>query len=141
MVDARLPNPPILTCNKLLPLRILVKRESGAPLPIIVQMLQVDLIAYTHIRASDLTRTRTGMWSLLGLNNTSMLLGRENDPVGTEWEVPVTFPLPNTVSPSFETCNISRSYELDVRIGFTHGGVGINVGETDYSLKSSIQSR
>ena len=45
-----------------------------------------------------------------------------------EWEVPdhlwSHIPLPNTVAPSFDTCNISRTYELEVRVGLAHGGTG-----------------
>ncbi|KAI7650761.1 hypothetical protein KC318_g16198 [Hortaea werneckii] len=33
-------------------------------------------------------------------------------------------PLPNTVAPSFETCNISRHYEVDVRVGLSYNGSG-----------------
>ncbi len=55
-------------------------------------------------------------------------LGEPSDPVGKEWKVPSRYweniPLPNTVAPSFETCNISRTYELEVRVGLSHG-IGI----------------
>ena len=30
--------------------------------------------------------------------------------------------MPDTVPPSFNTCNLSRKYELDIIIGLTHGG-------------------
>ena len=37
-------------------------------------------------------------------------------------------PLPNTVTPSFDTCNISRTYALDVKVGLSWGeGRTINV--------------
>ena len=28
--------------------------------------------------------------------------------------------LPNTVAPSFETCNIARSYQLDIKVGLSY---------------------
>jgi hypothetical protein len=34
------------------------------------------------------------------------------------WE---NIPLPDTVPPSFDTCNISRTYELELTVGLTHG--------------------
>lgn len=38
-------------------------------------------------------------------------------------------PLPKIVSPSFTTCNISRSYELEVKAGLSWGSAqNINVG-------------
>ena len=33
-------------------------------------------------------------------------------------------PLPNTVAPSFETCNLSRYYELKVKVGLGYGQDG-----------------
>lgn len=30
--------------------------------------------------------------------------------------------MPDTVPPSFDTCNISRTYELELTVGLTHGG-------------------
>lgn len=47
------------------------------------------------------------------------------DKTNREWKLPSQLwdgiPLPNTVAPSFETCNISRKYELEIRIGLAHG--------------------
>ena len=55
-------------------------------------------------------------------------IGAASDPSGTENVIPDTLwrgqSLPNTVAPSFETCNISRSYQLDVRIGLSYSGLG-----------------
>lgn len=128
-VDTRLPNPPILTCNEPIPLRILVKKLNDAPETVFLQMLQIELIAYTHIRAHDLRRTQAGSWVIVSTSNMSMPLGSPSDPAGTEWTIQPGFwdhiPLPNTVAPSFETCNISRTYELEVRIGFTYGSHGV----------------
>lgn len=54
-----------------------------------------------------------------------MLIGRGDDPVGKEWTIDPTLwkrtPLPNTVAPSFETCNISRNYEVEIRVGLQRG--------------------
>lgn len=124
-VDARLPNPPILTCNEPIPLRILVKKLSEAEDTIYLQMIQIELIAYTHIRAHDLTRKESGSWVLLSLSNMNMPLIKSGDAIGKEAKVDHTIwariPLPSSVAPTFETCNISRTYELEVRVGLTHG--------------------
>jgi hypothetical protein len=57
-----------------------------------------------------------------------MALGDGKDPVGKEWKVDPrmwqNLPLPNSVAPSFDTCNISRSYEVEIRIGLAHGTAG-----------------
>ncbi|OJJ48107.1 hypothetical protein ASPZODRAFT_1516368 [Penicilliopsis zonata CBS 506.65] len=127
-VDARLPNPSILTCNEPIPLRVLVKQLSGTSETIFLQMLQIELIGYTHILAHDLTRTESSSWVILSRSNICTPLGKPTDAAGTEWSLDGnmwnTIPLPNTVAPSFETCNITRSYELEVRVGLSYGQIG-----------------
>ncbi|KAG2419798.1 hypothetical protein HFD88_004594 [Aspergillus terreus] len=126
--DMRLPNPSILTCNEPIPLRILVSKVSESYETIFLQMLQIELISYTHILAHDLRRTESGSWVLLSQSNMAMPLGRGGDPAGSEWSLDANLwnriPLPSSVAPTFETCNISRTYELEVRVGLTHGTVG-----------------
>ncbi|KAJ5806886.1 hypothetical protein N7474_010478 [Penicillium riverlandense] len=127
-VDARLPNPPILTCNEPVPLRLLVRKVTETSETIFLQMLQVELVAYTKILAHDLNRTETGSWVIMSRSNMNMPLGKPGEPVGTELPLDASlwnrWPLPNTVAPSFETCNIERKYELEVRVGLTHGSPG-----------------
>ncbi|RAL04337.1 arrestin (or S-antigen), N-terminal domain protein [Aspergillus ibericus CBS 121593] len=126
--DLRLPNPSILTCNEPVPMRVIVKKLSESYETIFLQMIQIELIAYTNILAHDLRRTETGTWVLLSRSNMSIPLGRGGDPADTEYTIDADMwnriPLPSTVAPSFETCNVSRTYELEVRVGLTHGSVG-----------------
>lgn len=127
-VEARLPNPAILTCNEPIPLRILVQKLSHSSEIVFLHMLQIELMAATHVRAHELTRTERGSWVLTSKANMSMPLGSASDEPGKEWKVPNSMwneiPLPNTIAPSFDTCNISRTYELEVRVGLLHGAPG-----------------
>ncbi len=127
-IDARLPSPAIITCNEPLPLRLLVRKESDFSKSIHLQSLQIELIAYTKIRAHEFNRTESGSWVLSSLSNINTPIGREADPIGTEWVLNSSpwdrTPLPNTVAPAFETCNISRYYELEARVGLTYGRLG-----------------
>lgn len=88
-------------------------------------MLQIELISYTKILAHDLTRTESNSWVLMSRSNMDTPLGQPEDAVGTDWTIDSNLwnrvPLPNSVAPSFETCNIERSYELEIRVGLTHG--------------------
>jgi len=125
-VDARLPDPAICTCNNDLPLRIIVKKVSGYSDRLYLQSLQVSLIGNTKVRAHEVHRTESNSWVLVSKSNMNVVIGAPSDPVGTEtviddrmWRGHV---LPNTVAPSFETCNISRSYQLDVRVGLSCSG-------------------
>jgi len=124
-IDARLPNPAILTCGQDLPLRIVVKQASERTEPVYLQMLQVELSGYTEVRAHDIMRTESTSWIITSMSNLGIPLGSPSDVDGTETEISKEFwykhPLPNTVAPTFVTCNISRRYELEVRIGLSYG--------------------
>lgn len=141
--DARLPNPSILTCNEPIPLRILVKKTSNTSETIFLQTFQIELISYTHIQAHDLSQTETGSWVIFSRSNMGVVLGKGSDPTGTEWSLDSRMwnelPLPSSVAPSFETCNISRTYELEIRIGLSHGSIG-NVKVRPYSLTRCLTS-
>ncbi|EON67107.1 hypothetical protein W97_06360 [Coniosporium apollinis CBS 100218] len=125
MVDARLPNPAILTCNDDIPLRIIIKQLSERTEMLFLQNLQVELIGYTKIRAHEMIRQESNSWIVISLSNMAMPLGTPADTIGTESEINREYwqrrPLPNTVAPTFDTCNISRFYELEVRLGLGYG--------------------
>ena len=127
-VDARLPNPAIITCNEPLPLRVLVQKLSESSATMYLGMLQIELIGYTHVKAHDLNRSESGSCVLTSQSNLDMPLGQASDPAYKEWKIPSRLwdkiPLPSTVAPSFDTCNLSRTYELEVRVGLAHGTPG-----------------
>lgn len=142
-VDVRLPNPSILTCNEPVPLRLIAKKLTETPDTIFLQILQIELISYTKIRAHDLTRTEIGSCVIMSRSNMGLPLGRPGDPVGTHWTIDSklwsNLPLPNSVAPSFETCNIERAYELEVRVGLTHGSPGnMKVCSTPFSSREPL---
>lgn len=119
--DIRLPNPAILTCNKSLPLKVLIKKLGTSTEQLYLQSLQVELIGYTHVRAQWLDRTESSSWVVFSQSSMGVPIGSPADGEGTEHFLPEHYwadkPLPNTVSPSFQTCNISRRYELQVMVG------------------------
>lgn len=127
-VDARLPNPAILTCNETIPLRVLVQRMGDANADVYLSMFQIELVGYTEIRAHDLKRVESGSWIIKSLANMNMPLNmpllKSQTKSQTEFKVPShlwdTVTLPNTVAPSFDTCNVSRRYELEIRVGLSH---------------------
>ncbi|KAJ4365460.1 hypothetical protein N0V95_000395 [Ascochyta clinopodiicola] len=125
VLDARLPNPAILTANQDLPLRLLMKSMSARTKNVYLQMLQIELIGYTKVRAHEVTRTESNSWILCSFSNMAIPLGSPTDPVETEVPVNPEYwsgkPLPNTVPPTFQTCNLSRFYELEVRVGIGYG--------------------
>lgn len=122
-VDARLPEPAVLTCNQDVPLRLIVKKLTEFQEQIYLQSLQVSLIALTEIRAHEAHRTESNSLIIVSKSNMGVPLGSSSDPANHEiiindqlWRGQA---LPHTVAPTFVTCNIKRSYQLDVRIGLS----------------------
>lgn len=127
-IDARLPNPAVLTCGHDLPIKILVKQLNERSEELYLQTLQIELIGFTKVRAHEATRTETNSWVIISLSNLNQTIGAFNDPAETETELTKELwyghKLPDTVAPSFVTCNISRSYELQVSAGLSYGPRG-----------------
>ncbi|KAH9863951.1 hypothetical protein J1614_009884 [Plenodomus biglobosus] len=124
-IDARLPNPAILTCNQDLPLRLLIRNVSERSKNIYLQMLQIELIGYTKVRAHEVARTESTSWILCSFSNMAIPIGSPTDALDTEVAINPEYwsdkPIPNTVPPTFTTCNLSRIYELEVRVGIGYG--------------------
>jgi hypothetical protein len=119
-----------------MPLRILIQKQNEGPGNVFVSMLQIELIGYTHVRAHDLNRSESSSWVIISHSNMRIPIGSSSDPSGKEWKVPSHYwenaPIPNTVAPSFNTCNISRTYVIEVRIGLTlKGEVGGDCTDPD----------
>jgi hypothetical protein len=136
-LDARIPEPAILTCNQDIPLRLIVKRLNENSDVIYLQSLQIELIGHTSIRAQDVFREETNSWVIVSHSNMNILLDLGNEPEKERMDKEIIIDprawqgktLPNTVAPSFGTCNISRRYELEIRVGIGYGSNSIkNVG-------------
>lgn len=140
-IDARLPSPAILTCNEPIPLRIIVRKLNESPEDTYLMSLQVHLIGSTEVRAQDVMRVETSTWVLMSFNGLGIPIGKPEDKVRTETVVDNQLwnqiPLPNTVAPSFHTCNLTRRYELEVRVGLAYGTPG-NIQVSEYRLSDYL---
>ncbi|KAK4188057.1 hypothetical protein QBC35DRAFT_409221 [Podospora australis] len=124
-MSARLPHPPILTCNKPIPLRLIAKKLAASNAEVYLVALQIDLIGRTMVRCQDLINNETNRWVIVSRQGLSIPVSKPEDAVGTEvalddviWS---SMALPNTVMPTFTTCNLSREYQLEVRLGLSWG--------------------
>jgi hypothetical protein len=147
-IDARIPNPPVLTCGAPVPLRLLVTQQSKRMKALFLQSLQVEIIGFTTIRASDVRQTKTTSWVITSKSNLHQAIGSPDDPEGKITELDNSFwknfRLPDTICPSFVTCNISRRYELSVTIGLTYGSTQpgmVNLPSLSYFLDINFLSR
>jgi hypothetical protein len=124
-IEARLPSPAILTCNEPVPLRLILRNLNESPEQLYLTGLRINLCGSTEIRAQDVARTETGKWAMMTLKSLMVPIGSPGDKVRTETVVDKKFwdrvPLPNTVAPSFHTCNLTRRYELEVEADLGYG--------------------
>lgn len=91
------------------------------------------LIGYTVIRAHELKRQEGENWVIMSSANIHKPVTKTISDDGKVLELDPKFwnqiPLPNSICPTFETCNIIRHYELEVKVGLSWGSIkSINVG-------------
>ena len=102
-----------------------MKNMSTRTKNVYLQMLQIELIGYTKVRAHEVARTESNSWILCSFSNMNIPLGAPTDPLETDVPINPEYwsgkPIPNTVPPTFQTCNLSRFYELEVRVGVGYG--------------------
>ncbi|KAL8970673.1 MAG: hypothetical protein Q9183_001407 [Haloplaca sp. 2 TL-2023] len=124
-LDARLPHPAIITCNQTIPLRIIVTKLNASPANIYLQLLQIELVAYTRVRAHHLTRDNATSTVIISKSNMHKRLSM-NDEKSSEIDQSLwkDLELPPMIAPTFDTCNITRTYQLQVKIGLLHGHGG-----------------
>ncbi|KAL8731850.1 MAG: hypothetical protein Q9166_003134 [cf. Caloplaca sp. 2 TL-2023] len=120
-IDARLPDPAIITCNETIPLRILITKINDSSATVFLQLMQIELVANTIVRAHHLKRGNLTSTVLISKSNMRMRLPEKDKVMEIDKRMWNDIPLPNTVAPTFETCNISRVYEVHIKVGLTHG--------------------
>ena len=109
-MSARLPHPAILTCNKPIPLRLIAKKLVPSRAEVFLTNLEIDLVGKTNVRCHHLINTEISRWVVVARHGLAIPVSKPDDAVGTEVLVPNSLwsdvPLPNTVMPSFVTCNL-----------------------------------
>ncbi|CAM1501040.1 Fc.00g102020.m01.CDS01 [Cosmosporella sp. VM-42] len=125
-MSARLPHPCVLTCNQPIPLRLLAKKLNNSTEQVHLVSFQMDLIGHTEVRAQTLYNDKLNRWVVASGSNLKIpLVSHREEDIGQEIPVPddlwKNMPLPNTVAPSFVACNLSRRYELEIKLGLSWG--------------------
>ncbi|KAL5604243.1 hypothetical protein BROUX41_002223 [Berkeleyomyces rouxiae] len=128
-MSALLPHPAILTCNKPVPLRIVATKKLPSMEPVYLVTFEMVLLGATHIRCHDFSIADSHRWIICAGSGLSIpVMTNPNADVNTEFTLPDDLwkhvPLPNTVHPSFVTCNLSRTYELEIRLGLSRDKPG-----------------
>lgn len=125
-MSARLPHPAVLTCNQPIPLRLIAKKLVDCPEQLTLVSFQIDLIGITEVQSHNLHDKKINRWAVVSHAELSIPLTSGPDTaVGSEVIVSDSLwkdkPLPNTVAPSFVTCNLSRRYEMELKLGVCWG--------------------
>jgi len=122
--EARLPNPAILVPTEPIPLTLILRRDAGSEGVVYIRSVQIMLGITTFIAAQGFRREVGFLKPILNALNLNLtipqaanqivinpadLLQQGHDSQG--------FSLPDTVPPSFRTCNIARKYTLVLQMG------------------------
>lgn len=118
-------------------MRVLVKKLNATPEIVFLKNFHIVLVGFTKIRARDLERTEQTTWVIASSANLQIPIGNPNTPIDTDVEIDNSLwtnqPLPGSTTPTFETCNLRRWYELRVEIGLGWGTPGnMKVGPACY---------
>lgn len=128
-VEARIPDPPILTLNTQLPLQIMVNTLNEKFRGMTLTSLHLDLAQHLHVKAQEIQVDVPASQVLFTQSN--MVLPLEFDPDSGQAIVPPELwygvMIPPAIPPTFEICNIGTSYTLLVRIGLRWDGAPANV--------------
>ncbi|EPE09744.1 arrestin-like protein [Ophiostoma piceae UAMH 11346] len=123
LLTTLLPYKPILTCNEAIPLRITARKLEPSREEVFLTSLEIRLTGTTRVKSQDLEQTKLTKWMVVSSPNLSIPVSEPDAPVGSEIIIPSHMwcdkVLPDTVMPSFMTCNVSRSYQLEIRAGLT----------------------
>lgn len=135
-LSARLPHPTILTCNQSVPLRVISKKLVNNHEPVYLVSFQMDLIGVTEVRSHGIFNRKINRWTIVSDSNLNILLqSTSSDRVGSEFVLPDGIwkdrALPNTVAPSFSACNLTRRYELELKLGVSWGKPRTSLSSND----------
>src|SRR5579871_439791 len=123
--EARLPNPPIIVPTEPIPLSLYLKRVDASEGIIYVRSVQIMLGMTTFIAAQGYRRELGYLLPILNVGNLNITLpANQNeikiDPANLIQQTSQKakgITLPDTVPPSFRTCNIARRYTLVLQMG------------------------
>jgi len=126
-VEARLPEPPILTAGHAIPLRLICGTLNTNTSNLFLRSLEIAILGYTHIRAQQVRRTAVSpivMTSRSNIMQAPISFKEGNTEALIDSTLWHGLSIPGNLPPSFETCNLSRNYELIVRIGIGYDSQG-----------------
>ncbi|KAJ5595450.1 uncharacterized protein N7459_001658 [Penicillium hispanicum] len=124
-IDAELLQGPRLVLGEPIPLRVKVTPLSGHNCAIWLNDFQTMVIETTYMQVRGSTKSVNRSWVVQTMANLRVSLGDRDACYGTALDLPetiwATHKLPSGLASSFEICNIKRTYQLEVRLGWRIG--------------------
>lgn len=124
--EARLPNPPILVPTEPIPMTFILKRDADSQGAVYIRTIQVMLGIKTLIAAQGYRRELGYLLPLVDVENLNLTLPPNKNQITIHPEDLLQqdsnfkgLALPDTIPPSFQTCNIARKYTLVLHMGVT----------------------
>lgn len=124
-IDMELLNGPYLISCGPIPLLVKLTKTCACHCSVQLNDFQTTLIETTEIRAKHYNQSSQQIWTVQTISNLKQKLLEGRAPLGTVVHLPESIWAPYTIPfalvPSFETCNIRRTYQLIVRVGLEIG--------------------
>ncbi|KAH1487123.1 hypothetical protein KXV92_009056 [Aspergillus fumigatus] len=128
-IDIRLSDGACLLLGEPIPLTIYMTRITGPGYDLILNDLQSMLLETTEVRAHGFVESRLQLHVLQTVSNVRKQAHPSGTPAGSTVSLDDDLwrhhRLPHSLTPTFETCNISRTYKLQIRLGFRFGSANI----------------
>ncbi|RDW59308.1 uncharacterized protein DSM5745_11003 [Aspergillus mulundensis] len=158
-VQAKLLNGPFLVTGQPIPLSVDVlnmnlesstgtdPRQAHVPVPIPITLhdFQTMLIETTETRARGAVDSQTRFWVVQTMANLRHPFVAAAGNGGAGWNgasalmldrsLWAQYCISSSLTPTFETCNISRSYKLEVRLGIGFGGNNVRIVEFQFPIQ------
>jgi len=123
--EARLPNPPIIVPTEPIPLTFILRREGeGNGRVVYVRSVQIMLGITTYIAAQGFRRELGYLQPLMQLGDLNLTLAANKSEISFSpgdllqtGHAAKGLVVPDTIPPTFRTCNIARKYTMVLQIG------------------------
>lgn len=120
-IDIELINGPRLVSRQPIPLLVRLTKLCEDHSAIHLNDFQTTLVETTRVRAKGSTRSVQQSWIVQTVANLRQIVLARDAPSGTVADIPgsvwASYPIPSAIVPSFEICNIKRTYQLKARLG------------------------
>lgn len=139
-IEAELVNGPFLLLGHPIALEVKIMNMNDGQAAISLRDFQTLLLEMTEIRARGSMQSHTRPWIIQTMTNLCQPLVAEDRPtfgsvLRLDDRLWSRHRVPIHLTPTFETCNLSRSYKLEVRLGIDFGQN--NVSHCDRNVDGS----